>query len=563
MHTGDQKTTARTAAGRRVLLLTVAAIVVGSVILVIGMLEEPYHIDELRQVRSYSRPMSVLIELSYGQEQPPLDPILGKVVQRVLGQGHVQQRLHPTILGMGVLALLAMLLWRTGLRIGTPSAVLVYSIVPVVVGVTAYARQYALPIFLSLTFLLAAERWLRARSRLALVVVVVVALSLPLARSVEPLIFLAAAATALILWRITGRTVGWAAPVWPVAGSAIAGLVVVGLPVLARFRAEASEFISLADGLMERTSRLVTDLPVALAESASVWPVAAAVLILASATPAVRRFLATEWWIWPLIAIPFGFAGAFFLLANTDQPFFLRYTYSWWLPFAVLVGVAVESAVTTLREHRRDLLASATVGSVAILVVILAVALGRDLTRDDWVDYEPLGTLIEQELAPEVVVYFDNLVPLGNYRAGYAGYGRFTAPDRATPSAPAVVRNPTVARPDAGFVVAISGPPLDVPGWTRIPASTAMNLYLPHEPIAGPEDAGHSLILFGRAAHPSTGAMLRLAGASLLFAAGDLDTACTEVADIGLQDAALQEQVAELIRGRPLADAVEICAASR
>jgi hypothetical protein len=32
---------------------------------------EPYHIDELRQVRSYGRPLADVDSLSLGQQQPP------------------------------------------------------------------------------------------------------------------------------------------------------------------------------------------------------------------------------------------------------------------------------------------------------------------------------------------------------------------------------------------------------------------------------------------------------------------------------------------------------------
>jgi 4-amino-4-deoxy-L-arabinose transferase-like glycosyltransferase len=65
---------------------------------------EPYHIDELRQVRPYSRSFDVLVDRSFSQEQPPLDVLVGAGFQRVLGVGDVLQRGHSMLAGLLALA---------------------------------------------------------------------------------------------------------------------------------------------------------------------------------------------------------------------------------------------------------------------------------------------------------------------------------------------------------------------------------------------------------------------------------------------------------------------------
>lgn len=538
--------------------LTWMAIAVGAVILVLGMVEEPYHIDELRQVQSYSRSVGGLIDASFAQEQPPLDPFIGKVVQHLVGTGHVQQRLHPTLLGILSLALLALLMWRAGLRMAVPAAVLIYSIVPVVVSVTAYARQYALPVFLALLFLNGADWWLRARSRLGLTVAWLAALALPLSRAVDPMIFLVGVAGTLVVWGLRDGTASWPGSVIFVQTVVMGSLVVVGIPVSLRLRDEASEFIAPATGLGDRLYRVATDLPSTLVDNNWVGVLALIVLGFALASRRVRRFAAGEWWLWPLIAIPIGFAGAFFLLARVDQPFFWRYAYSWWLPFAVICGVLLEGALEA--AEGRSIQSIAAIVAVSGLTIALLVALVDDLRSDAWIDYEPLAGLIEEELASGDVVYFDNVVEIGRYRAGFADYGRFAPPERMIWATAPIIHDPDGTPTGTPFAVALYGNDVDVAGWQRIEASTAMNLYVPQSSVSGRLDAGETLIAFGRAFEPEKGAMLRLAGASLLASIGEPEKACREAETLMEEVPEHRDDIVEALEGSPLAGAIGTCA---
>ena len=80
---------------------------------------------------------------------------------------------------------------------------------PVIVAVTAYARPYALPLFLSLLFLVMVDIWLTSRSRWAAVGLALTALLLPLSRSIEPLLVLAATMAVLVLVMVLRRAERW------------------------------------------------------------------------------------------------------------------------------------------------------------------------------------------------------------------------------------------------------------------------------------------------------------------------------------------------------------------
>jgi hypothetical protein len=510
---------------RRILLLVGLTLLLGAGALVLGMIEEPYHIDELRQVRSYDPSWRGVAGEALRQQQPPLDPLIGSVIQKVFGQGHVIQRLHPTILGLGSLVLLSMLLWRSGLRVGVPVAVLLYGIAPIVVSVTAYARPYALPIFLSLAFLVGGDLWLREGRRWGAVAAGAAAVLLPLSRAVEPVIFLLVAIAALYL--SARRNDRWRRSPWVLLIVAGASVILIALPLCLRLRSELAEFTAdSSTSLVDRVGRIVEELAHRLDEAFIVGGLALALLALAFLSPGLNRFLRSEWWAWPLIAVPVGFTVAFFLLARSDQPYYPRYGYSWWLPFAIVIGVLADRL---FRDRSTLAVDAATAFLMVLFTAAVANALVEDLTTNAWVDYEPLGEEIEARLDLTTVVLFDDAVVFGAYRAGYAGYERFTAEARLIRTAPQIVINPQRVPDDRPFVVVINGPPVDVPGWARVEASNRMNLYLPEDPGSGRSRAAATLSAFGTALGPGAGSMLRLAAASLLIQIGDLEQACAEV----------------------------------
>jgi hypothetical protein len=93
-----------------------SAVVTGSILIVITGLHQPLNQNEIQQIRPYGS-MDVHAIVS-ATRQPPLDPLVGALLQAVLGKGLWQQRLLPILAGIGSLVFLALLLrrLRTGSR---------------------------------------------------------------------------------------------------------------------------------------------------------------------------------------------------------------------------------------------------------------------------------------------------------------------------------------------------------------------------------------------------------------------------------------------------------------
>ena len=98
---------------------------------------------------------------------------------------------------------MALLLRRLGLRQHGVVALWLMATAPIFLRYNAYARPYALPLFLMLLCAYAGSRWLDGGGRRWLAVAVGGALLLPLARVPEPVVFLGSSALVLLLagWR--------------------------------------------------------------------------------------------------------------------------------------------------------------------------------------------------------------------------------------------------------------------------------------------------------------------------------------------------------------------------
>ncbi|WKZ81679.1 MAG: hypothetical protein QY307_06130 [Acidimicrobiia bacterium] len=532
----------------------VAAITFSLIAFIVGMVEEPYHIDELRQAGYYERPISGVIEQSMAQDQPPLDAIIGSVTQKVVGVGDIRQRLHPVVFGVAALILLATLLWQEGLRLGAAAAVLALGTAPLVVSYIAYARPYAFPLFLEIAFVFSATRWLESGRWWHGAVLTVTAMLLPLSRAVEPGIFLFLAFGSLFVFHRLGRLPAGGAALLPLVATGAATLLVAA-PVSVALLDEVSAYTDTQQvDVLERLGRLVTDLPAALDGAFRPAWIALAIIVFAGSIPKVRKRLFELWWIWPVALMPLGFAAAFMITARPSQPFYERYAFSWWLPFAVIFGFVTEWAI----ERSGAPLGRAAVGvTLSAFLAIGAVALVDDLRTDEWGDYEPLTMLVERTATPETIVFFDNVRPLGAYRAGYAGRGRYgTHPGTIMRW---VVENPGLVGPQAPFLIALNGPAVEVADWTATEASPGMVLYTPDHPVAGPSEAAHWLVEFGRTFPTADGAYLRIAGAALYDHAGETDRACAEVAALLETDPSLAEVVERTVSGKPLAATLAAC----
>lgn len=521
------------------------AVLVGVVVLAIAVGEEPYHIDELRQVRSYRLPLQDVVTASFSQTQPPLDSILNALAQRVIGVGDVQQRLLSVVFGVGSLGLLGALAVRGGLRFGAGVSVLLMALSPALVAVTAYARPYALPLFLVLTFLFATVLWLEERVWWAVPPLVVAALLLPVSRSLEPPIALGAAVVVLLVWRFSSRTGSWKGSVWIPIGAASGALVAVGVPVLLRLRQEVTTFTTDEPVTLSNLDRLATDVLEVMRIAAVRWPIALLIVVVALAWPPSRRLLVGNWWWWVLLAVPVGFAILFVVRTAPSQPYYLRYTFSWIPPFAVAAGSLVAAWRPSMAKTTPTRWAVGAASTVLVVVMAgsWATALEDDLTSDSNTDWNRLSDVIEETTTDDTIVLFDPVRRFGLYRTAFAGQPRYLDERRAAPLTLRVVAEPHLVPVGGPVALLLIGAELDVPGWERIRVADRMSLYLPEVRLAGRGGVRVAAEEFATALGPESGAALALAGASIAAADGDAAGACAmvdELTSAGGDDLALR-----------------------
>ena len=257
------------------------------------------------------------------------------------------------------------------------------------------------------------------------------ALLLPLSRTVEPPLALASVALVLLLWRyaIRRRQVGYS--IWVPVSASLISLVFVATPVALRLRREVTDFTepNLVPNV-DQLQRLVTELPGVLADGFPLWA-ASIVVVLGLIHPAARRLIIGAWWFWVLALVAVGFAVIFFARVPVDQPYFLRYAFSWWPPFAFAAGAVLSAAI-----HPGSQRAVAWVGVAALAAVLVATmsALRTDLTTTTRADWRAASETITVSTSDDTTVIFDHVRPFGAYRTPFAGRPRYVDGERLSRS---------------------------------------------------------------------------------------------------------------------------------
>ena len=469
---------------RWILALTVASVVLGAFVLLLAIGDEPYHIDELRQVRAYDLSTSAIIDASFAQTQPPLDSLLNASAQGVIGVGDWQQRALSVLFGIGSLVLFGLLSLRAGFGFGAPVAVALLGLSPLLVSVTAYARPYALPLLLILAFLLASDVWIREGRKWTLPIVYATAVLLPLSRTVEPPIVLASVAVVLLLRRYAVRRRPLGYSIWVPVSAALLGLVFVATPVALRLRREVTDFTepNLVPSV-DQLRRLVTELPGVLADAFPLWPVAAVVVIIAFFHPGSRRVIVETWWFWVLTLVAIGFAVVFFARVPIDQRYFIRYAFSFWPPFAFVAGALVSTVVSSRSQKRTAWVGAAL---VAVVVVATTLALRTDLSTTLRADWKAASETITASTSEDTTVIFDHVQPFGAYRTPFAGKPRYVDGERLIPLALHLVPRPEWVDDTGPISVMLLEARPDVEGWIRSIAG-GFAFYEPTKPLYGKE----------------------------------------------------------------------------
>lgn len=416
--------------------LLALAVVLGAALSVLAALNQPYNQNEWVQIAPYDSWDPAVI--TSGTRQPPLDPILGALVQHVVGVGQLQQRIVPVAAGVGSLVVMALLLRRLGLGVHGVVALWFMATAPVFLRYNAYARPYALPLLLMLLCAYAGGRWLDGGGRRWLVVAVGGALLLPLARVPEPVVFLASAALLLLLagwrgWLTRGRA-------WWLAGGFLAALASVG--ALTTLTLSNQTAASTGNALIDLDpGRAVGRIPAGLRDLRDFvaplyadwfpwWPITLLVVVLGIALPTsrrrlvTRRWISTTWWWLPLVLAPLAFLAAY----HSVNPFPLdhrhyriRFAY-FWVPSLVVLVAMTSHAVS---RHVRKAAAWAGPALVGVLLVSQLPTAYRVVTENDAVDVQQVATIAADRLPADAVLLYDGPSPDGHWRQPFFGGRRW------------------------------------------------------------------------------------------------------------------------------------------
>jgi hypothetical protein len=525
------------------------AIVVGSALIVSAALTQPYNQNELQQVNAYR--FDDYEQAISGTRQPPLGPSIGVVVQRTLGVGQIEQRLESVLPAIGTLIVLSALFARLRLGLAGAAAVGVVATAPLMVRYSAYARPYALPLFLMVLCAYLLQRWLDTGRITRLVGVLAAAALMPLARVPEPTVFLATAVVALVLlgWR---GPYGWRRTL-PALIPLVVALVAVAYPqyqaLQASVRSASAEANPLAvlSNLGPQVDGLVTILPRVLAESFPWWPTTLALVVTAAIVPSTRRWLTRTWTMWVLLAPPVAWAVYYHLAIQTpaeDGVFGMIYQPRFAYFFVPTLGFAAAALAGRAVDRTASPWTRAFLGMVLIAVVAGQFPAAADVLRhDDSADWATAARMID-DLPDDAVVLYDNVAPPLAFRHPFIAAPRYLTTSRRVLVANLVPRGPRGVPPDLPLYVLLLGPsprqpgcevgvgaPLTAPsGWTLREHDGRFSLF--EQSAVEPVGAAEAFLQFGDTVPARCGYVMTAAGAALLARYGAEEAARAELIDV-------------------------------
>ncbi len=404
-------------------LVDVVVVLGGASLVLLTALQQPYNQNEWVQIAPYDRDLGSALA---GTRQPPLDPLLGALVQRLVGEGQLQQRLVPVACGVLTLVLVAVLVrhWRLGW--GGTLGLAFLATAPLFLRYSAYARPYALPLLLMIACAAAGTRWLDTGRKRWLLLAIVLAALLPLSRVPEPSVFLTLASAVLLVAGARRRLPRRRA--WSLAVGLLVGLATSGTLMLLRLLSQASthggETLVDPGGVVDRLGPALGVVHRAVLPLYAAWfpwwPLTLAVVAVALLVGSTRRRLLGSWWWVPLVAGTLVFLAAFLLVVPEGmREYRIRFAYFLAPALAVLVAVVARAALAS-RGLRR----------VAGLALVLALVVSQQpttwwvLTRDEAVDFERAGQVIEADVPDDALVVLDGPGRVGRWRQAYIGVGR-------------------------------------------------------------------------------------------------------------------------------------------
>ena len=511
----------------------VGAVLVGCALNIAAAIRQPYSYDEIQQITPYGS--NSIVEILSATRQPPLDPLLGALIQHVLGVGQLRQHLVPLLAGIGTLTLMSLLLRRLRLGPAGAFAVLVLATAPLMVRYSTYTRPYALPLFLMVLFAYAAQKYLDEGRRGWLVVAAVTAVALPLTRVAEPVVFLLTTAAILAFLGCRGR-LSWAQS-GPLIAASGGTLVLVGLPMYLLLAARAGSFYDpSASGVLDRfgtgVREIATAVPPLLATSFPWWPATLLVIVTALALPASRRQLLQWWTWWPFLAAPVVFLLAYHFLNPFSfyaLPYRARSLY-FFLPAYVLVIAALSAVVTNGKAAVPQRL------RIGLSVLLGGVLVGQLPATADVVlknaapDFGQISEVLTEDLPDDAIVLYDRPTPAGQSRQPFLGTPRYMGTTPYVQTVSDLVDDSDYIPENGPVYVLVNGQCAspgrceptrtpwdeDVPGWQIAYQVERFTLYEPTEGQAGPAGVIAALRAVGDALGPELGYVETFTAATLL-----------------------------------------------
>ena len=515
------------------------AVAAGSVLIVVAAISQPYNQNEIKQIEPYgSNDFSTITQ---GTRQPPLDPLLGSLVQHLLGEGQLRQRLVPVLAGIGVLVVLGLLFRRLGLGYAGAFGVLFVALQPVMVHYSGYARPYALPLFFAVLFVYAAHRWMEELRTSWLFAAVGAACALPLTRVPEPNIFLLAAAATLTWLLLRGRRT-WS-QAGPLVALALAAVAFIGYPLSRSLASStAPQFDPSPSTVAARfpggAREVLTHVVPWMGDWFPWWPLTAVIVVSAFVVGSSRRRLLGEWgWaFWPLLVAPLGFLLAYHFLIPPSfaaRPYRDRYAYFFLPAFGMLIAALAAAVEDPRGVGRRARLALAAVLGVGLLAQLPATA--KVLTVDVSPDYAQAGQVLVRELPADASVLYATPLPMPKYRLPFE---KLQVPTYQMPTIldPRFLAQRPRGAPTRGpvYVLVLAGecantsycdapaPVWDhqVRGWEALSTFDRFTLYAAEDPKSGRRALIDALVSFADAFGPELGMLETYAAAALLDAGG-------------------------------------------
>jgi len=544
-----------------------AAVVVGSVLILVAAHQQPYNQNELQQIAPYGS--GDISKIIHATRQPPLDPLLGAAVEHVFGVGQLRQRLVPIVAGILILLVTSLILRRLRIGYGGVVAAWAMATAPLLVRYSGYARPYALPLMLMVVYVYAAMTFEETRHRRWLVLVGVSALAMPATRVPEPNVFLGVTLI-LTVWRLWRGHLSKTLAIPLIAVPAIA-IAAVGYPLFRILAHQSTKIFDLSpSGFVHRfpdgVHEVFTGFLPLLSHYTPWWPLLLVATVAVVTIPSARHRLAEWWFFWPLLAAPVVFAFAYHFLNPYSfevRPYRARMAI-FFVP-AITLLVAALCAPLVGAAQRWSVRSRAMLGAfVAALVLSQLPATADVLTKKEAPDFQQAAQVLTHDISPQAIVLYDSVSIVGQWRQPFSGTPRYMGHVPFVGEVSTLMRHPGEV-PTSGpvFVLILDSEcattvvcdgvkaPWDgtVTGWHVARRFNRFTLYAPDPKLTGRSGVIEAMTTWGQDLTPAYGYPETYVAASLLKKSGQPAAGKALIArmlsDAGTERAAIQQTAAK------------------